>query len=81
MVFEIVKGLICSEFSVEEYEVVPEADFSFDLGMDSLDLVDLQMSIEEALDFEFPFEEEDVDYFVKKIRTVGDLVKYIEAHK
>ena len=80
MVFEKVKELICAEFSVEEHEVVPEADLAFDLDMDSLDIVDLQMSIEEALDFEFPFEEE-IDDFVKKVRTVGDLVKYIEANK
>ena len=80
MVFEKIKELICAEFSLEEFEVVPEADFAFDLGMDSLDLVDLQMSIEEALDFEFPFDE-DIDDFAKRIRTVDDLVKFIEANK
>ncbi len=80
MIFEELKEIICSEFDIEESEVVPEADLMFDLGMDSLDIVDLQMSVEETLEFEFPFDE-NIDDFVKKIRTVGDLVKYIEENK
>ena len=81
MVFEKLREIICSEFSVEEYEVVPEADFAMDLGMDSLDLVDLQMSIEDVLEFEFPFDEEKIEEQLKKIKTVDDLVKYIESNK
>ena len=80
MIFEELKEIICSEFDIEESEVVPEADLMFDFGMDSLDIVDLQMSVEETLEFEFPFDE-NIDDFVKKIRTVGDLVKYIEENK
>lgn len=46
-----------------------------DLGADSLDLVDLLMSIEDEFDVEIPDED------VEKIKTVGDLVHYVEDHQ
>ena len=49
-----------------------EASITEDLGADSLDVVDLVMSIEERFDGEIPDEE------VENIKTVGDIVKYIE---
>ena len=49
-----------------------EASITDDLGADSLDVVDLVMSLEEEFDVEIPDEE------VENIKTVGDIVKYIE---
>ena len=49
-----------------------EASIVDDLGADSLDLVDLVMSLEEEFDVEIPDEQ------VENIKTVGDIVKYIE---
>ncbi len=72
MVFEKVKGIICDQLDVEEDAVTMEAHIIDDLGADSLDVVDLVMSLEEEFDVEIPDEE------VENIRTVGDIVKYIE---
>ena len=60
--------------SVEESAVVPEANFGDDLDADSLDLVELVMSLEE----EFGTEISDED--AENIRTVQDAVDYIDEH-
>ncbi len=77
MIFDKVKEIITSEFGIDEAEIVPEANLSMDLNMDSLDLAELGMSVEEVFEVEMPLE--DVD--LKKIRTVSDLVEYIEENK
>lgn len=74
MVFEKLKEIICDEFELEEEYVTPEADFMSDLGADSIDLVDLSMTVEDFFEVEMPFDDEELE----KLRTVGDLVKYIE---
>ena len=77
MVFEKLKEIICDEFELEEEYVTPEADFLSDLGVDSIDLVDLGMTVEDVFEVELPFDDEELE----KIKTVGDLVKYIEENK
>ena len=77
MVLEKLREILCSEFDADELEVVPEANLMFDLNMDSLDLAELGMSIEDVFEVELPFEDEDLE----KIKTVGDLVKYLEENK
>ena len=67
-----VKDIIVEQLDVEEDAVTMEASITDDLGADSLDVVDLVMSIEESFDVEIPDEE------VENIKTVGDIVKYIE---
>ncbi|EKC81450.1 acyl carrier protein, partial [human gut metagenome] len=57
---------------VEEDKVTEAASITDDLGADSLDVVDLVMSFEEEFDIEIP------DDQVEKIKTVGDIVKFIE---
>jgi acyl carrier protein len=59
---------------VDAEEVTEEASFIEDLGADSLDTVELVMAFEEEFGIVIP--DEDAD----KIRTVGEAVKYIEAH-
>lgn len=72
MVFEKVMEILCEQLDVEEDKVTPEALIIDDLGADSLDIVDLVMSFEEEFDIEIPDED------VENIKTVGDMVKYIE---
>ena len=72
MVFEKVKSIIVEQLDVEEDKVTMDAVIQDDLGADSLDIVDLVMSFEEEFDIEIP------DDQVENIKTVGDIVKYIE---
>ena len=72
MVSDKIKDIIVEQPDVEEDAVTMEASITDDLGADSLDVVDLVMSIEESFDVEIPDEE------VENIKTVGDIVKYIE---
>ena len=72
MVFDKIKDIIVEQLDVEEDAVTMEASITEDLGADSLDVVDLVMSIEESFDVEIPDEE------VENIKTVGDIVNYIE---
>ncbi len=72
MVFEKVKSILMDQLDVEEEKVTSDAVVTDDLGADSLDIVDLVMSLEEEFDLEIP--EDQVD----NIKTVGDIVKYIE---
>lgn len=72
MVFDKVKKIIVDQLDVEEDKVTEAASITVDLGADSLDVVDLVMSFEEEFDIEIP------DDQVEKIKTVGDIVKFIE---
>jgi acyl carrier protein len=68
---ERVKKLIAEKLSVDMAEVVPEASFVDDLGADSLDLVELIMSMEEEFDTEISDED------AEQITTVKDAIDYI----
>ncbi|MBM7562003.1 acyl carrier protein [Fusibacter tunisiensis] len=72
MSFEKVKALLVDELDLDENEVTLESGLKEDLGADSLDMVDLIMSIEDT--FEIKVDESDAS----TIKTVGDIVKYIE---
>ena len=74
MVLEKVKAILAEQFDVEEEKITAETDLQEDLGADSLDVVDLLMSIEDEFDIEIPYEE------IENIKTVGALVSYIEAN-
>ncbi len=73
--FERLKKLIVEQLGVDEEEVTPTASFVEDLNADSLDLVELIMSLEE----EFGMEISDED--AEKIQKVQDAVDYIEEHQ
>ena len=74
MVLEKVKAILAEQFEVDEDSLLNDTDLQDDLGADSLDVVDLLMSIEDEFDIEIPDEE------IEHIRTVGELVNYIEAN-
>jgi acyl carrier protein len=69
-----VKKIIAEKLSVDMEEVVPEASFVDDLGADSLDLVELIMSMEEEFDVEISDED------AEKITTVKDAFDYVATH-
>ncbi len=78
-VFERVRKIIVDQLGVEEEDVVPTASFVDDLNADSLDLVELIMSMEEEFssgDHTLEISDEDAE----KIVTVQDAVDYIKDH-
>ena len=75
MVLEKVKAILSEQFDVEEDSITPDTNLSEDLEADSLDVVDLLMSIEDEFEIEVPDEE------IENIKTVDQLVKYIEANR
>lgn len=74
MVLEKVKAILAEQFDVEEDKITEDTDLQEDLGADSLDVVDLLMSIEDEFEVEVPDEE------IENLKTVGALVSYIEAN-
>ena len=69
-----VKKIIAEKLSVDLAEVVPEASFVDDLGADSLDLVELIMSMEEEFDLDISDED------AEKMVTVQNAIDFINAH-
>lgn len=74
MIFEQVREIICDQFELEEDEITLETNIREDLDADSLDLVDLVMTFEDEFKVEVP------DKVIEEIKTVGDIVKYIEEN-
>ncbi len=72
MVLGKVKTILSNQFDVDEAELNEDTRLDDDLGADSLDVVDLMMSLEDTFDVEI--QDEDIE----KIHTIGDLVTYIE---
>ena len=67
-----IKSIIAEQLGVKPEEVTGKASFVDDLGADSLDTVELIMALEEEFNIEIPDED------AEKMKTVGDVVKYIE---
>ena len=74
MVFDRIKEILVDQLGVDESEVTMEAAFIDDLAADSLDVVELIMTMEE--EFGIEIDEEDVE----SLTTVGAAVEYIKAH-
>ena len=72
MVFEKIREIICEQFELEPESVTGETRFVEDLSADSLDVVELIMSMEDA--FHLPEVSEDD---IRSIQTVDDLVRYV----
>ncbi|MGN0836075.1 MAG: acyl carrier protein [Akkermansia sp.] len=70
-----VKEIIAAQLSVEPEKVTSEAKFIEDLGADSLDTVELVMAFEDKFSIEVPDED------AEKLKSVKDVVDYINSHK
>ena len=73
--FEKIRDLIVEEVGVDEEQVTMDASFKNDLNIDSLDLFEMVMTLEEEFDVEIPSED------LENIDNVGDLINYIEEHQ
>lgn len=71
MVYEKIKDIISEQFNIDEDDITMETSFRKDLDADSIDLVELIMSLEDEFDLEVEDEE------VENINTVEDAVDYI----
>ena len=74
-IFNQVKELIIEHLGVDEESIVPEATLMDNLGADSIDLVELSMSLEEKYDV--TIDDEDIG----GLKTVGDVVAYLEKNQ
>ncbi|MEG2054159.1 MAG: acyl carrier protein [Oscillospiraceae bacterium] len=72
MVFEKIRTILCEQLDLEEDKVTMNSDIIEDFEADSLDVVDLIMSIEDEYGLEVP------DDQIENFKTVGDIVRYIE---
>ena len=75
MTFEKLKQIFCDEFEVDEEFVTLDANLYEDFGLDSIDIADLVMSVEDEFFMELP------DEALENIKSVGDLVNYIDENK
>lgn len=73
--FEKVRDIVVDQLGVEADEVSAESTFIDDLGADSLDIVELIMAFEEEFSIEIP------DEAAEKIKTVQDVVTYIDQNQ
>ena len=75
MIYEKVRKIIAEQLDIDADSITYDSSITEDLGADSLDVVDLIMSFEDEFDVEIP------DEAVETIRTVSDIVKYIEDNQ
>ena len=74
MVFERIRQILCDQLDLEEDRITIESDIVEDLEADSLDVVDLVMTLEDEYGMEVP------DDQIEGFRTVGDIVRFIEEN-
>ena len=73
MIFDKIKTILAEQLDVDVDELSLETDIARDLNADSLDVVEMLMAIDDEFGVEIPDEE------VENIKTIGDLVEYIES--
>ncbi|HCH28103.1 MAG TPA: acyl carrier protein [Ruminococcaceae bacterium] len=74
MVFEKLKEIIALQLDIDGETLTPETKILEDLGTDSLDVVEMLMSVEDEFDVEIPDEK------IEDLKTIGDVVEYIQDH-
>ncbi len=72
MVLDKIKSILSSQFGIDEDQINENTDVVNDLGADSLDVVELMMSVEDEVGIMIEDEE------IAELKTVGDVVNYIE---
>ena len=73
--FEKIREMIAENLNIDINTITEEASFKEDLGVDSLDLFELVMALEEEFGVEIPTED------LETLTTVGDVAKYVEEHQ
>ncbi len=74
MTIDKIKKILADTLDVTDEELSADTNIATDLGADSLDVVEILMSIEDEFDIEIP------DSEIENIRTVGELADYIETN-
>ena len=74
MVFDQIKEILAEQLDLDESKITMDSDIVEDLEADSLDVVDLVMSMEDTFGVEVP------DVAIENFKTVGDIVRYIEEN-
>ena len=73
-IFERVRTMLAEQLEIDEDRITMDSNIMEDFDADSLDVVDMVMSLEDEFDIEVPDEE------VEKLHTVGDVVRFIDAN-
>ena len=71
---EKIREILEEELNIDPEDVNEDSDFRDDLGVDSLDLFELVMNLENEYGVEFPAEE------LETLRTVGDVIEFLEKN-
>jgi acyl carrier protein len=74
MIVDKIKSILAEQLDVDVEELTLETDIAKDLNADSLDVVEILMSLEDEFSVEIPDEE------IENIKTIGDLAEYIESN-
>jgi acyl carrier protein len=74
-VFDLIKLYFSTEFEIPEEKIIPAASLSDDLGLDSIDALDMSGMLEAELDIEVEMDD------LKLIKTVQDVIDYIMKNK
>jgi acyl carrier protein len=73
-ILEKIIDILCDQLDLDREQVTQDSEIIDDLGADSLDIVDLIMTLEDEFDTEI------TDEMVEGMKTVGDIAKYVEEH-
>lgn len=73
-VLEKIIDILCDQLDLDREQVTEDSEIIDDLGADSLDIVDLVMTLEEEFDTEI------TDEMIEGMKTVGDVVRFVEEH-
>ena len=73
-IFEKLKAIAVNDIGIDADKVKPESDIIKELGLDSLDIVDMVMTLEDEFGIEVP------DDAIESLRTVGDVVNFVDSH-
>lgn len=73
-IFERVRALLAEQLDVDEDKITMDSDILHDFEADSLDVVDMVMTLEDEFGIEVP------DEAIEELHTVGDVVRFVEAH-
>ena len=74
MLFDEIKEILVDQLDVDIDDIKLESSLIDDLGADSLDAIDIVMTVEEQYSIEVP------DEIIKNMKTVEDIVSFVESH-